>query len=428
LQKLFKLREERKELSQVDERKFFQLRRQAEREILSVADVICCTCSGAGDPRLQGINFRTVLIDEATQASEPEALIPMVLGAKQVILVGDHQQLGPVVMNKKAAKAGLAQSMFERLVVLGIRPIRLQVQYRMHPCLSEFPSNMFYEGSLQNGVTSADRLRKSLDFPWVDYEMPMLFFSNLGQEEISSSGTSYLNRTEAANVEKIVTKFLKSGIKPEQIGVITPYEGQRAFVVNYMKMNGSSGKELYESIEVASVDAFQGREKDYIILTCVRSNEHQGIGFLNDPRRLNVALTRAKFGLVILGNPRVLSKHPLWHHLLVHFKERNCLVEGSLANLRPSLIQFSKPRKMYNLKYQTFVDEQPQVATAVSPHEGFSQQSSFTQDDFLIQHNPIHMIDAQRMSQQSSVPFFSQAKTFTQDTDMFSQESGFTQY
>jgi AAA domain len=115
-------------------------------------------------------------------------------------------------------------------------------------------------------------------------------------------------RTEASNVEKIVTKFFKSGVVPGQIGVVTPYEGQRSYIVNYMQYNGSLKKDLYKEIEVASVDAFQGREKDYIILSCVRSNEHQGIGFLNDPRRLNVALTRAKYGVVILGNPKVLSK------------------------------------------------------------------------------------------------------------------------
>ena len=116
------------------------------------------------------------------------------------------------------------------------------------------------------------------------------------------------HRTEASNVEKIVTRFFKAGVMPSQIGIITPYEGQRSYIVSYMQANGSLKKELYKEIEVASVDAFQGREKDYIIMSCVRSNEHQGIGFLNDPRRLNVALTRAKYGLVILGNPKVLSK------------------------------------------------------------------------------------------------------------------------
>lgn len=106
----------------------------------------------------------------------------------------DHSQLGPTIMSKKAAKAGLNQSLFERLILLGNKPIRLQVQYRMHPCLSEFPSNMFYEGTLQNGVTAPERIRKNVDFPWPQPSTPMYFHQNLGQEEISSSGTSYLNR------------------------------------------------------------------------------------------------------------------------------------------------------------------------------------------------------------------------------------------
>jgi len=248
-------------------------------------------------------------------------------------------------MCKKAAKAGLSQSLFERLVILGIKPIRLQVQYRMHPCLSEFPSNTFYEGTLQNGVTINERLYKGIDFPWPVPNKPMFFYYCLGQEEISASGTSYLNRTEATTCEKIVTHFLKSGVNPSQIGVITPYEGQRAYIVNYMQRAGSLRPQLYKEIEVASVDSFQGREKDFIILSCVRSNEHQGIGFLNDPRRLNVALTRSRYGLVILGNPKVLSKQPLWNNLLVHFKENETLVEGPLNNLKQSMVQFSKPKK-----------------------------------------------------------------------------------
>ena len=94
---------------------------------------------------------------------------------------------------------------------------------------------------------------------------------------------------------------MKNGVKPHQIGVITPYEGQRSYVVQYTMFNGTMSHKLYEQLEVASVDAFQGREKDFIILSCTRSNEHQGIGFLNDARRLNVALTRAKYGVIIIG-------------------------------------------------------------------------------------------------------------------------------
>ncbi|TDZ25893.1 Regulator of nonsense transcripts 1-like protein [Colletotrichum orbiculare MAFF 240422] len=350
LVKLAQLKSELGELSSQDEKKFKQLTKAAERDILHNADVVCCTCVGAGDPRLSKMKFRNVLIDESTQSAEPECMIPLVLGCKQVVLVGDHKQLGPVIMNKKAAKAGLNQSLFERLVNLRLVPIRLNIQYRMHPCLSEFPSNMFYDGSLQNGVTHTDRIRRDVDFPWPVAEMPMMFWSNVGNEEISASGTSYLNRTEASNVEKVVTRFFKAGVKPVDIGVITPYEGQRSYIVSTMQNTGSFKKESYKEVEVASVDAFQGREKDFIVLSCVRSNDNQGIGFMSDPRRLNVALTRAKYGLVIIGNPKVLSKHELWHHLLLHFKDRKCLVEGPLNNLQTSLLQFSKPRTAYRQK------------------------------------------------------------------------------
>ncbi|KAL0372969.1 UNVERIFIED_CONTAM: Regulator of nonsense transcripts 1 [Sesamum calycinum] len=251
LHKLQQLKDEQGELSSSDEKKYKALKRATEREISQSADVICCTCVGAGDPRLANFRFRQVLIDESTQATEPECLIPLVLGAKQVVLVGDHCQLGPVIMCKKAARAGLAQSLFERLVLLGVKPIRLQVQYRMHPALSEFPSNSFYEGTLQNGVTINERQSPGIDFPWPVPNRPMFFYV-------------------------------------------------------------------------------------------------QGIGFLNDPRRLNVALTRARYGIVILGNPKVLSKQPLWNGLLTHYKEHECLVEGPLNNLKQSMVQFQKPKKIYN--------------------------------------------------------------------------------
>ncbi|CAD6440381.1 f4b459af-ebd5-4b58-8fbd-9fd58f20d351 [Sclerotinia trifoliorum] len=379
LTKLTQLKSELGELSSQDEKKFKALTRAAEREILSNADVICCTCVGAGDPRLAKMKFRTVLIDESTQSAEPECMIPLVLGCKQVVLIGDHKQLGPVIMNKKAAKAGLDQSLFERLATLGLKPNLLNVQYRMHPCLSKFPSNMFYDGSLQNGVTTQQRIRRDVDFPWPVADTPMMFWSNLGNEEISASGTSYLNRTEASNVEKIVTRFFKAGVQPGDIGVITPYEGQRSYVVTSMQNAGSFKKEHYKEVEVASVDAFQGREKDFIILSCVRSNDHQGIGFLSDPRRLNVALTRAKYGLVIVGNPKVLSKHPLWHFLLQHFKDSSCLVEGVLSNLQTSLIQFSRPKTSYRgpQRYQMGVPHNGRNGNSKAPQfQDFTETGS----------------------------------------------------
>lgn len=350
--KLQMLKSEVGELTDRDQKKYMALRSRTEREILQAADVICCTCVGAGDPRLKNFRFRQVVIDEATQAIEAEALIPLTMGAKQIVFVGDHCQLGPVVMCKAAAKAGLTQSLFERLVLIGLRPIRLQVQYRMHPTLSEFPSNMFYEGSLQNGVTESDRQLRHMpgytgkdEFPWPIKSKPMFFWSVAGMEEISASGTSYLNRTEASYVEKIVTHLLKMGVDSSQIGVITPYDGQKKYVQEHMRRSGAMAASVYENIEVNSVDAFQGREKEIMLVSCVRSSESQGIGFLSDPRRLNVALTRARVGLVLLGNPRVLSKNPLWAALLLHFKEHQTLVEGPLNNLQQSFMTFARPRR-----------------------------------------------------------------------------------
>ena len=327
--------------------RYQRIKIECEKRVLASADIICCTCISAGSSKLSGMKFESLLIDESCQSTEPECLVAIVHGVRRMILVGDQCQLGPVIMCKEAAAGGLRQSLFERMIRLGVTPCRLEEQHRMHPALSEFPSNFFYEGTLQNAVQAHER-KLNIDFPWPQSDRPMMFHVASGQEEISGSGTSFLNRTEAANVEKIVTKFLESGLRADQIGVVTPYEGQRSFLVQYMQYQGSLHAKMYQDIEVASVDAFQGREKDIIIISCVRSNEHQGIGFLADPRRLNVALTRAKFAVIVVGNPKVLSKDVSWNHLIHHYQENHCLVEGPLTNLKESLVQLSKPRKLVN--------------------------------------------------------------------------------
>ncbi|ETO13084.1 hypothetical protein RFI_24291, partial [Reticulomyxa filosa] len=157
LWKLLRKKQKKGELSRLEEIEFKLLWRKIEIKILNAVDVICCTCSSAADDRLKNLVFKRVLVDEATQAQEPECLIPLVNGAQQIILVGDHCQLGPVIKSSQARQASYQISMFERLVQTNIRPMRLQIQYRMHPCLSEFSSNTFYEGSLKNGVTAQER-------------------------------------------------------------------------------------------------------------------------------------------------------------------------------------------------------------------------------------------------------------------------------
>ena len=376
--KLLKLKETVGELSVRDERRFLQLKSRLESRILDAADIVCCTCVSAADRRISKLRFKHVLVDEATQATEPESLIPLVMGAKQIILVGDHCQLGPVILSKRAAAAGYKQSLFERLVNLGIRPIRLEVQYRMHPALAEFPSQTFYEGSLQNGVTLAERQVDHLDFPWPRKDLPLFFYHSSGNEEISGSGTSYLNRAEAMNVERLVTQFIKAGLQGSQIGVITPYEGQRAHLQSVLQKHTTLHTNMYKDVEIASVDAFQGREKDFIILSCVRSNAQAGLGFLQDPRRLNVAITRAKYGLVICGNAVVIGRAParngvpsVWTGLISHLYKHSLIVEGPLGNLRQVHLNLPNITKSRDAAPQVLVETNENLENAVKAPSGY---------------------------------------------------------
>ncbi|KII69346.1 Regulator of nonsense transcripts 1 [Thelohanellus kitauei] len=263
-------------------------------ESISGADVVCATCSGAGSAHVFGLKFDFVILDESTQATEPESLIPISLCKGRLIMVGDHRQLGPVVISQSASKAGLSLSLFERFIQIGIVPYRLNKQYRMHPALSEFSSLAFYEGSVKNGVTSEERTYEYLPLKWPVVDKPTLFYATCGTERFSSSGTSFYNRKEVKAVKMFVTNLIDSGVKGSQIGIITPYDGQRLEIVDFITKRCREEGSAYSEIEVANVHPFQGREKDYIVISCVRSNCSNNIGFLKDPRLLNVAITRAR--------------------------------------------------------------------------------------------------------------------------------------
>jgi regulator of nonsense transcripts 1 len=292
------------------------------------------------------MHFHNVVIDESTQTIEPKILIPILHNSKQIVLVGDHCQLGPVVMSSKAKQAGLAVSLFQRLVQLGMKPYRLQTQYRMHPALSQFPSNYFYEGTLLNGVSARERTPGGRAvFPFPQPAVPMFFFNSPGEEEPSDSGTSFINRYEAFLVSQIITKLCRAEVNPRQIGVITPYAGQRFYLKQFLAAAGELPLEFYPHIEIASVDSFQGGERDYIILSCVRANRHSAIGFLKDPRRLNVAITRARMGLVVIGSAPVLAANKLWYAFIKHFQSRELLVEGDLNHLKPSPMVLPPPAR-----------------------------------------------------------------------------------
>jgi regulator of nonsense transcripts 1 len=331
-------------LSQLEQQEYEQRREHLERRICEKADVVCCTTDTAGSQVLTRSPFPVVVIDESTQTIEPKLLIPILHQSKQVVLVGDHCQLGPVVMSPKAKQAGFAVSLFQRLVQLGMRPYRLQTQYRMHPALSEFPSNYFYEGTLLNGVSVCERTPARAVLPFPQPSIPMFFYNSPGEEEPSDSGTSFINRYEAFMVSQIITKLCRAQVNPRQIGVITPYAGQRFYLKQFLAAAGGLPLDFYPHIEIASVDSFQGGERDYIILSCVRANRHSAIGFLKDPRRLNVAITRARMGLVIIGSAKVLAVNKLWYALIKHFQSKELLVEGmDLSHLKPSPMVLGPP-------------------------------------------------------------------------------------
>lgn len=305
-----------------------------KRKLLAQADVITCTCVTAGQKMFNKVKFPFVLIDEAVQSTEPLSLIPLVYGSKKLILVGDHKQLGPTILCKKVAQAGFKQSLFERLISVGVSPYILSVQYRMDVDLCEWPSETFYNGELLTG---------GRNFCKFDLGIPTNFFyACYGKEEISASGTSFVNQVEALYCESIIRHLFKCGVTESQIGVITPYEGQRSHILN--RIFGAEPGNL----EISNVDGFQGREKDFIIVSLVRSNLYQGIGFVGDKRRMNVTLTRAKHGLIIVGNPTTLVKHDMWRNLLSFYNRKGLILEGPLSDLKRSTTM--RLRKAFDFK------------------------------------------------------------------------------
>ena len=293
-----------------------RIERQMRDDILDRAQVLCCTCIGVGHQLLDGRKFTRVLLDEATQATEPASLVPLVRGARQIVLVGDHRQLPPTVISRRAENGGLRRSLFERLVAMGIEPMLLDTQYRMHPAISDFPNRIFYEGRLVDGITAADRPNPA-GLLWNDWEVPMAFLPVNGDELLSPDGASKENPAEAGWVAKILENLLQAGdLEETDIGIITPYAGQVRAIRDALP-------ERNDSVEVHTVDGYQGREKEVIIFSCVRSNSDGIVGFLSDARRLNVALTRAKRGLIVIGDPDTLRNDETWASWLDYIRSRN---------------------------------------------------------------------------------------------------------
>ncbi|MGB7000845.1 MAG: IGHMBP2 family helicase [Halobacteriota archaeon] len=296
-----------------------ELEERAIRRIIKAAAVICTTNSTAGSEILKGEKFDFAVIDEATQSTEPSALIA-VLKAKRVIMAGDHKQLPPTVLNEEAACRSFTKSLFERLLALHGDKIRvmLDVQYRMNEEIAEFPNREFYDGKLKADEqvkqrTLRDILPESVDEDSEDVK-PFLFIDTCDEleERVRKGSTSRENPGEAQLVKDVAERLLNRGIRPEDIAVISPYDDQVAQIKRMLHVEG---------LEIKTVDGFQGREKEVVIVSFVRSNKSGTIGFLKDLRRLNVSITRAKRKLVLIGDSNTLESEGCYRRLVALAKE-----------------------------------------------------------------------------------------------------------
>ncbi len=313
---------------QVD--KYFEkidhLENRAADKLISGADVVCATNSTSGSEIMDKHGFELIVIDEATQSTEPGALIPLIKGEK-IILIGDHKQLPPTVLNEEAKEKGLSKSLFERLYEIHGKEFwsLLQVQYRMHDRIMNFSNQQFYDGRLKSASEVKNHTLEDLDIipdndnSFTDKALkpdpPVVFLdtSSMGARERSLAGSySYDNPVEAEIVLDLLDEVVKLGLDPTQIAVITPYKDQ----VDLLNHRNS-----IENLEINTVDGFQGREKELVINSFVRSNHNDNIGFLRDLRRLNVALTRAKRKLILIGDSETINSNKLYLELIDYVRE-----------------------------------------------------------------------------------------------------------
>ena len=291
-----------------------ELEIRIQSQLFGEARVIASTLVGAGHRLLEGMKFNTLFIDEAAQALEAACWIPL-RRCSRVILAGDHQQLPPTVKSIAALKGGLGITLMERIVRQKPEVVTmLRVQYRMNEEIMRFSSEWFYDGK----VESAPLVRhRSI----LDYDIPMQWIDTEGETEQFVGNTfGRINKPEAEltlqTLEQYLSKIGKTRILEEHIdvGVISPYRAQVQYLRQLIKKRAFF-KPYRQLISVNTVDGFQGQERDIILISLVRSNDQGQIGFLNDLRRMNVAITRARMKLIILGNPGTLTRHPFYRKL-----------------------------------------------------------------------------------------------------------------
>ena len=296
-------------------------------DIVSKTQVITATLVGANHYTIRNLEYNTVVIDEAGQALEPACWIP-ILKAKKVILAGDHCQLSPTIKSNEAAKNGLSKTLLEKCIALHPESVTLlEEQYRMNENIMGYSSSVFYENKLKAHHSVAKSLLFENDFP-------LLFIDTAGcgfEEKLE--GTSSTNPDEATFVFKHINLFvneLNSKYETENfpsIAVISPYKQQ----INLLKtqfQHSSDLQQYKENISVNTIDSFQGQERDIVYISLTRSNDKGEIGFLSDIRRMNVAMTRARKKLVVIGDSATLGKHSFYANFIEYAEKKGGYVSA----------------------------------------------------------------------------------------------------
>ncbi len=307
-------------------------------QILAGAQVICCTLVGAVHPVLEKMKFRTCVMDEAAQALEPAAWIP-ILKSSKIIFSGDPLQLPPTVKNHDAAKKGLSETLMERALAFHPEAVSLlKIQYRMNRSIMGFSNQYFYDGALEAHESVANRRLFSLENSGnaITFFEPVIFVDTAGcgfEEKMqrvvdkkSNSKFSRFNPEEAMLVREQLMRLL-SCFSPENyptIAIISPYREQ----VNYLErmilddvdlaalLTGTPNKPSDKKLTINTIDGFQGQERDVVLISLVRSNPKNEIGFLSDYRRMNVAMTRARMLLIVTGDSSTIGKDRFYKQFL----------------------------------------------------------------------------------------------------------------
>ena len=286
------------------------------KEIVDSSDVILATNSSAALESISHVKFDVAIIDEASQATIPSILIP-IAKAHRFILAGDHKQLPPTIISERAHE--LEKTLFEELIrIYPFKSQLLNVQYRMNSLLMKFPNREFYNNGLKSD-SSVDDITIN-DILTSQHEEKALLFIDTSEVEDNlemhlKDSKSIINNLEADISVSIAQDYLNAGAGEDDIGIISPYADQVKLI------------QEKTPVEVKTVDGFQGREKEIIIISTVRSNPHGNIGFLKDLRRLNVAITRAKRKLIIIGNADTLITNPTYARLIEFVESENLLVK-----------------------------------------------------------------------------------------------------